>query len=272
MSVTRIMAAINVSPESFFKGSVASDEQELAKAVRRAVSNGAELIDIGAMSTAPYKETQISEEEEVNRISWATKIALENCGSAKVSIDTQRTAVARRGLELGAHLINDVSGLLSDEALAPLCAEKECGVILMANESQLSGLPSDDVISTTNQLFERILTNAAKAGIHKEKIILDPGIGFFRSQKVSWEKWDLEVLQKLDQLETQGCPLLIGASRKSFIGKLLNIEKSEDRFAGSLAIASWCALKKVDWLRVHDIRESSEVVRMMNLLDGLDRD
>lgn len=262
---TRVMAILNVSPESFYAGSVHVGRQAVRDAAERAAENGADLLDLGAMSTAPYKETRIGRTEEADRMGEAVAAAREAAG-LPITADTMHLEAARAALEAGADAINDVSGLEEDPALATLVAERGCPVILMAREpadgTPLAGTPTE--IAT--QRLREALARAERVSIPRERIVLDPGIGFFRRQRVEWHAFDLELLRSLPRFASLGQPLLVSASRKSFLGKLLGREDPADRLAGSLAVATWCALQRVAIVRAHDVAETRDAIRVADLL------
>ncbi len=265
---TRIMAAVNVSPESFFSGSVSTGARAIADQVRRAEAEGALLIDIGAKSTAPYKETQIAEDEEVARMSAAIRAA-RAATSLPISADTQSAAVARAALDEGADIINDVSALLHDPAMATVCAAAG-GVILMANGEYVEDWSGaeDDPATFVGGLLAAAISRALEAGISRDRIMVDIGLGFFRKAPMDWAEWDLALLRGLAQAGWLDAPVLVGASRKSFLGKLLGDRPPEDRLAGSLAVAAWAARHKVDWLRIHDVAETADVIKVIQLLEN----
>lgn len=261
---TRIMAVINASPESFYGGSVAKGLDAVAIAAKAAKDNGASLLDIGAMSTAPYKETQISEGEEISRMRDAVQAARESC-DLLISADTQRAAVASAAIEAGAAIINDVSAFAADPKMGEVCAEAK-GVVLMANDSPGLQDQGESPAQIVCRLMEAALKRAEKAGIDRQRIILDPGFGFFRHRSLSWDQFDLEMLRGIETYRQFHRPLLLGVSRKSFFKKALGRDQPEERLAGSLAVAQWAIQKRVEWLRVHDVAETSDVLRMMELL------
>ena len=261
----RLVAAINVSPESFFGGSVARGREQLLARVEQAEAAGASMIDVGAMSTAPYKETQISEEEERSRMVEALR-TIRPRTNLLLSADTQRAAVAGAALAEGADVVNDVSALTADPRMAEVVAGAGCRVILMANGG--NGVPEhgEHPPGVVAGLLNEAVSRARCAGIAEESIILDPGIGFFRHQSAGWQDWDMAVLRGLDRVVALPFPVLVAASRKSFIGSLLGRKRAEDRLAGSLAVALWCAERGVAWLRVHDPAETRDAIRMWELL------
>lgn len=268
---TRIAAAINVSPESFYAGSVAADSESLATAVRAAESEGALLIDVGAMSTAPYRDAHVSEDEEVRRMGLAVAAArsVRTCQEVLISADTQRAKVAEAALNAGAAIINDVSAL-ADPAMGDLIASRGAGLILMANDSPSLDEAGQTPITIVMNLLSEAIARALKAGVPRSLIMIDPGVGFFRHRSLPWHEWDMEVLRHLGRLKRYGLPIFLGVSRKSFIGHHLQRPAAGERLAGSLAIAVYAANAGVEWLRVHDVRETADVLRMTALLHAKD--
>jgi dihydropteroate synthase len=258
----RVMAVLNVSPESFYQGSVQTDHEQLTAAAQVMASAGADIIDIGAMSTAPYLKTQISEEEETERLTQAIAAIAPHI-SIPISADTKRAKPAAAALAAGAQIINDVSGLKHDPHMARLIAESGVGAILMASEvTPSAGSP----MQRTRAALADSVHIATRAHIPPERIVLDPGIGFFRQPGVPWYEWDCEVLQELASLRALGFPLLVGVSRKSFIGKILNQPQAADRLIGSLACAAIAVNNSAHMIRAHDVRETVETVRMAEQL------
>ncbi len=260
----RIMAILNVSPESFYPGSVHTNLEQIAETAHALASEGADIIDIGAMSTAPYLKTDISITEETERLAQAVE-AVASTVSTPISADTKRAQPAQAALSAGARIINDVSGLKNDPAMAPLIARFGAGAILMASEQHpRSGSPVERI---RNALTES-LTRAEQAGISEQRIVLDPGIGFFRAPGIAWDEWDCLVLRALTDLRAFGFPLLVGVSRKSFIGKILDQPNARDRLIGSLACAAIAVANGVHIIRTHDVKETIEAVRMAERLRG----
>lgn len=258
----RIMGVLNVSPESFYRGSVHDNPTRLVEAACAMVDAGANIIDIGAMSTAPYLKTFIPEDEESARLTWAVSAVAANI-RVPVSADTKRAAAARAALRCGAQIINDVSGLKHDPAMATLIAMSGVGAILMASEPvPRPGLP----LERTIRALQESLEVATQAGIPPEHIVLDPGIGFFRQPGILWDEWDCLVLRELRQLRHLGFPLLVGASRKSFIGKILDQTNPTDRLVGSLTCAAIAVYNGAHIIRAHDVKETVEAVRMAERL------
>ncbi|MBI3798582.1 MAG: dihydropteroate synthase [Deltaproteobacteria bacterium] len=258
----RVMAILNVSPESFYKGSVQTSRESLAEAAQAMVNAGADIIDIGAMSTAPYLKTHISIEEETDRLTQAVE-AVAQYVSTPISADTQRAQPAAAALAAGARIINDVSGLKQDPALATVIAKAGAGAILMATEvTPGTGPPMVRI----REALQESLQIAAHAGIPRHRLVLDPGIGFFRKPGMPWDEWDCTVLRELVSLRALDSPLLVGVSRKSFIGKILGQSEAADRLLGSLACAAVAVYNGAHLIRAHDVKETVETVRMAERL------
>ena len=221
------MGVINVSPESFHSGSVYRETGAVVDAARAMVEAGAALIDVGARSTAPYLETEISEDDEARRLAMAVDALVAKL-PVPVSVDTCRPGPARAALESGARIVNDVHGL-RDQALARLAAEHEAGIIAMAFPEATDVVIDDGSVAGTRTLLAACLERARRAGIPDERVVLDPGIGFFRGGSISWEQRDAGVLAGLRALSDLGRPLAVGVSRKSFIGAITERTATADR-------------------------------------------
>ena len=258
----RIMGVLNVSPESFYRGSVHDNPARLVEAACAMVDAGANIIDIGAMSTAPYLKTFIPEDEERARLTWAVSAVAANL-RVPVSADTKRAVAARAALACGARIINDVSGLKHDPEMVPLIASSGAGAILMASEPVPRLGPP---LERTIRALQESLEVAAQAGMPRSQIVLDPGIGFFRQPGIPWDEWDCLVLRELGQLRSLGFPLLVGASRKSFIGKILDQTNPTDRLIGSLTCAAIAVYNGAHIIRAHDVKETVEAVRIAERL------
>jgi dihydropteroate synthase len=253
------MGAINVSPESFYAESVRLDDQALLRTAQDMVEAGAALIDVGARTTAPYRDAALDEVEETRRLARAVA-ALAPALTVPVSADTARAGPARGALEAGARVINDVSGL-ADPALAGLVAARGAGLIAMAWPS--GGQPrATGPLATVKACLRRTLGRAQGAGIPEEHIVLDPGIGFFRGGPVSWVEWDLAVLARLERLLALGRPLCVGVSRKSFLGALTGRDRPAERLAGSLAATALAVAHGASLIRTHDVRATLDAVRV----------
>jgi len=274
------MGVLNVSPESFHAGSVHAAAADLLGAALAMVEAGAVLIDVGARSTAPYLDTAITDEEERARLARAIEVLAPKL-PVPISADTSRPGPARAALEAGARIINDVSGL-RDPTLASLVAERGVGVILMASpedaERSLAvaggtvGVEgtrsSDQPVAVVSAVLEAALERARAAGIPDERVVLDPGIGFFRNAAMAWDEWDARVLAGLDALGKIGRPLCVGVSRKSFIGTIIGRPGAEKRLAGSLAATAVAVWNGAALIRTHDVAETLDAVRVAERVRG----
>ncbi len=243
----KVMGVVNLSPESFFADSVA-DNKRLLDIVTRMVEDGAHIIDIGGTSTAPkqvYDTTDTPIKTEIERIRSALEILREEI-KVPISIDTTSTTVAETALDLGATLVNDISGLQHDCNMAKLVTERDVPVILMANCSR----PCDCISDSIDNL-KKSLEIAREAGIPNEHIILDPGIGFGKPAEV-----DYDILQHLNRYKCLGYPLLVGVSRKAFIGNCIDEPRPESRLEGTIATSAIAVERGADIIRAHDIREA----------------
>jgi len=258
----RLVGAINVSPESFYPGSVAATEDSVKQLAERMVTEGADLLDIGAMSTAPYLPTEIPEAEEIQRVTWAIGI-VRAVASLPLSVDTTRSQVALAALDAGADVINDESGLRRDPGMGEIVAKRARGVIIMASEIAPE---ARDPIGTVRGLLEESLQIVWRAGVPEHRIVVDPGIGFFRKALLPWYEWDCEVLRRLGDLKTLDRPVLVGVSRKSFIGQLLGQADPAERLGGSLAATAVAVVNGAHMIRTHDVGPSREVIRVAEAL------
>ena len=250
----RLMGILNLSPESFYKGTVATDKSEIQQIIEKMEKDGADIIDVGAASTAPknvYGTSEISEKEELNRLTMVRR-DITNSTNLPISIDTVSSKVADMALDMGIAMVNDISGLRADPKMANLVSSRDVPVVIMAN----CGTPCDSVLSSLNSL-EASYKIAIKSGIGQEKILLDPGIGFGKPAEV-----DFEILGNLQQFTRFNQPLLVGVSRKAFIGSLLKQQDPAERLNGSLAATAIAVYNGAKVIRTHDIKETKMAVRM----------
>jgi len=247
-----IVGVINVSPESFYKGSIVKSKKEIEEKALEMVEEGAKILDVGAMSTAPGVPP-ISLEEEKKRMLFAMK-ALRDIIDVPISADTFRAEVANVALKEGAEIINDVSGLKADKKMAKIISEYDASVIVMAAEKR----PGDvGKILKIKHALRQSLQIAKSSGISEEKIAVDPGIGF--GKKVTE---DLHILRNLNRLRSLCRPILVGVSRKSFIGKILNLKDPKERLIGSLAATAIAVYNGAHLIRTHDVRETLQAVKI----------
>ncbi|GDY15654.1 dihydropteroate synthase [Nitrosopumilaceae archaeon] len=259
----RIMGILNTSPESFYKKSIKITKQQITNTIKQMEIDGADFIDVGGMSTAPYLSTSVSEKIESQRILNAIQI-IQNVSNLPISVDTCRANVAKSALEHGIEIINDISGLKYDDKMIDVIREYGPSLILCAFDSKTV---VGDIQSTKN-LLKDSLKIAKIAGIPSSKIVLDPAIGFFRKTgkgsfftkiKSDWLERDLSVIQNLKSIKQQ-YPILISVSNKSFIGKLLGKENVSDRLFGSLAAEVVSVLNGADIIRTHNVAETKDAI------------
>ena len=260
----RIMGILNTSPESFYKKSISITKQRIVNVVKKMEEEGADFIDVGGMSTAPYLSTMVSEKIEMTRIVNAVKI-IQRITNLPISVDTCRAAVAKEALELGVDIINDVTGLKYDPSMPKIIEKYYPSLILCAYSKKII---TGNQLLETKQLFKKSLEMAKSAKIPRTKIVLDPAIGFFRKKgknsfftKINsdWVKRDLLILENLRSIKLN-MPLLVSVSNKSFIGEILKKENPSDRLAGSLAAEVLCALNGANIIRTHNVAETKEAI------------
>jgi dihydropteroate synthase len=247
-----VMGVLNITPDSFSDGGrFLAPESALAQA-RRMVAEGVDIIDIGAESTRPYGSQAISADEEIRRL----QPILADVASLgiPVSIDSMKSVVVAWALDHGAAIANDVWGLQRDPDMARLIAERRCPVVIMHNRDRAD--PDVDIMRDIAEFFSRSIEIATKAGISRERIALDPGIGFGKTQEQS-----LMVLANLAQLHRYGLPLLVGASRKRFIATVSPSEPDQ-RLGGSIAAHLIATKAGARIIRAHDVQETVQALRV----------
>ncbi len=267
-----VMGALNVSPESFHGGSVYRETGALVDAALAMVEAGAQLIDVGARSTAPYLETEIGDDEERRRLVAAIEGLVAKL-PVPISVDTTRPGPARAALESGARILNDVRGL-RDPELARLAALHEVGLILMAfpERRPRPGEGDERPVAMVRRLLAACLDRARAAGVPDEHVVLDPGIGFFRGETIAWDIHDVTVLAGLRELSAVGRPLCVGVSRKSFVGAITGRTATADRLAGSLAATAVAVVNGAALARTHDVAETVDAVRVAERIARAARD
>jgi dihydropteroate synthase len=260
-----IIGVLNVSPESFYAGSIHEDPDDLLRAADAMVAAGAAILDVGARSTAPYLPTAISEVEEAGRLTTAIRQLADKC-AVPLSADTFRAAPARAALEAGATIVNDVTGLGGDPAMAGLVAARGAGLILTAAAAGAGAGGNAEPVAVVAEVLAASLAAARQAGIADPQVVLDPGIGFFRAGARPWHERDAAVLARLDRLRALGRPLCVGVSRKSFVGALTGQVDPAARLAGSLAATAVAVLRGAALVRTHDVAETRDAVRVAEAL------
>ena len=266
----RIMGILNTSPESFYKKSISTTKNDIKNSIKQMEDDGADFIDIGGMSTAPYLSTIVSEKVETRRILDAIKIA-QNNSNLPISIDTCRSNVARTVLEYGVEIINDISGLKFDKKMKDVISEFTPSLILCAYSSKI--ISGNDIV-LTKKLLRESLNIAKKSHTSSEKIVLDPAIGFFRKTgqgpfftkiKSDWVKRDLSIIKNL-KLIKQKYPILISVSNKSFLGNLLGKKNTTDRLFGSIAAETISVINGADIIRTHNVSATKDAITIASKL------
>ncbi len=261
---TLIMGIINVTPDSFYSNSRKLEKEDILSTAKNMVENEVDIIDIGGQSTRPGSSF-IDEEEELNRVIPAVEMVRESFPEVLISVDTFRAKVAEEAIKKGADIINDISAFRLDGNLVRIVKEYNTPYILM----HMKGTPKDmqinpyysDVTKEILEFFVEKLDFIVKNGINEDRVIIDPGIGFGKRYEDN-----LEILARIKEFKSLKKPLLIGTSRKSFIGKALSDLPPEERLEGTLGVTALCVLNDVDIIRVHDVKENKRVVKVLEAI------
>ena len=259
---TRIMGILNVTPDSFSDGGRYLDVDHAIAYAHQMVEDGADIIDIGGESSRPGA-LPVSIDEELARVLPVIE-DLANRTATLISIDTYKSAVARRALQAGAHIVNDITAL-GDVEMARVVAEMDAGLILM----HMKGVPRTmqrspvyhDLIDEVQTFLRQRVDKAQAEGVCPDQIMIDPGIGFGKTAE-----HNIEILRRLDAFRSLDKPILIGTSRKSFIGRLLNLPNPDDRLEGTAATVAWAIAHGVDVVRVHDVKAMCQVAQMTDAI------
>ena len=262
-SRTYIMGILNVTPDSFSDGGQFNHLETALTQAQRMIDRGADIIDIGGQSTRPNAK-QITLEEELTRVIPVIE-SLRKISDIPISIDTTRAIVAEKSIEVGADIVNDISGGTFDPQMLVTVASLQVPIILM----HIKGTPEtmqqltdyEDLIGEITAFFQERIKSLIEAGIKKEHIILDPGIGFAKNYEQN-----ITILKNIKEFKKLNFPLLIGTSRKSFIGKILNRENPQERIWGTAATCSYAITNGADILRVHDVKQMYDIARVTDAL------
>jgi dihydropteroate synthase len=258
------MGVLNVTPDSFSDGGLHLDPEAAVARGMALFQAGADLLDVGGESTRPGSD-RVDARAERQRVVPVIE-GLRRQGAGPISVDTSKAEVARAALDAGADLVNDISGLRFDPELAGLLAARGVPVVLMHLRGDFPGMHREpvyqDVMGEVAAELGESLARAEAAGLPRRLVVLDPGIGFSKDAAHS-----LEVLRRLPELAALGCPLLVGPSRKSFIGKLLDLPVGE-RLMGTAAAVAAAVLAGAHLVRVHDVREMVQVARLADAIRG----
>ena len=261
----RVMGIINATPDSFSDGGSFLDPQAALAHGLQMVAEGAEILDIGGESTRPGAQS-VKEDEEIRRVLPIIQ-ALRRESQVLLSIDTSKAAVARAALDAGADIINDVTGLRADPDMTALAASSKAGIVIMHMQGDprtMQVAPRyDDVVHEVGEFFRQSLARSVACGIDPMRIALDPGIGFGKTPE-----HNRRLLAELSAFLEFGRPLLVGVSRKSFLGWLAGSPAMDDRFWPGVALTSLCRERGASILRVHDVKPHTEALRMTEAIMG----
>jgi dihydropteroate synthase len=260
---TKFMAILNLTPDSFSDGDKLKNENDIVQRINEIWDSGTNLIDIGGESTRPYS-TKVDALEEWNRIKFAVQYAVKK--GFKVSVDTYKAEVAKKALDLGVHMINDISGLSFDEKMGEVVSKFEATICLM----HIKGTPQDmqinpsynDVVDEVYYYLQECINKAKSYGIDEHRIIIDPGFGFGKSLY-----HNLQLLKFLSEFESLRKPIMVGLSKKSFVGELTG-KKVEERTVGSKILETIAILNGANIIRSHDVDETNQLINIMNKLNG----
>ncbi len=258
------MGILNVTPDSFSDGGNFIDKKQAVEHAVEMFESGAEIIDIGGESTRPGAPS-VDPAEEIRRVvPIVTELKSVN-QDIIISVDTRKFEVASAALSEGAEIINDVSGLQHSPEIANIAAEYNAGLILMHMRGTPATMKSlcdyNDLTGEICQFLTGAANFAISEGINRENIMLDPGIGFAKNTSQN-----LEIMAKIAEFANLGYPLLAGPSRKSFIGETLNEADPEKRIGGTAGAVAWLAMQRVDVVRVHDVREMYDLIRIIEAI------
>lgn len=258
----KLMGVVNVTPDSFSDGGLYLDAAAAIEHGEQLVRDGAEILDVGGESTRPGAE-EVSVDEEMARV---VPVVRGLAGTATISIDTSKAAVAEAALDAGASIVNDVTALRHDPEIGALCAERGAGLVLMHMQGDPRTMQTDptyeDVVDDVKAFLAERMEVAIGMGVDEELIWLDPGIGFGKTLE-----HNLELLRRLGELRELGRPLVVGTSRKSFIGKI-DGSPVDERLGGTIASSILAAAEGADVLRVHDVAETAQATRVASAILG----
>jgi dihydropteroate synthase len=259
---TIVMGIVNVTPDSFSDGGSYANVDDAVKHAVQMVADGAELLDVGGESTRPGSEV-VAPDEEMHRVVPVIRRIVDELPDVPVSVDTRKPAVARAALEGGATIVNDVSAG-ADPAMFGVVGDAGAGMVLMHMKGEPKTMQDDpsyyDVVAEVRGFLGDRVEAAVAAGIELERLCVDPGIGFGKTLE-----HNLSILHDIRAFHHLGVPLLVGPSRKRFIGTLTDTQV-DDRVEGTAGVVAWCAAEGVDVVRVHDVKEMTRVVRVVDAI------
>ncbi len=253
---TYIMGILNVTPDSFSDGGEYNNVELAIKHSKEMIKQGADIIDIGGESTRPGSAI-VDEKEEITRVVPIVK-KLVNAIKVPISVDTYKSSVASEVLKLGVPMINDIWGLQKDELMAEVVSKYDAYIVIMHNQDGTEY--QEDIMLSIKKFLNKSIEIAKKAGIKDDKIILDPGIGFGKTPDQN-----IHIMKRIDELKELGYPILLGTSRKSMIGKILDLPAKE-RVEGTIATTVMGIIQGVDIVRVHDIKENIRAAKVTDAI------
>ncbi len=257
-----VMGVLNVTPDSFFDGGKFVGVNDAVRRALAMVEEGVDIIDIGGESTGPGS-TNVPADHELERVIPVFE-KLRGETDVILSVDTYKSTVALHALKVGADLINDVTAFRADSGMAKVVANHEVPAVIMYSKDDtprttMEAVYYDDVVVSVKNFLEERIDYAAKSGVKKDQLIVDPGMGAFVSSE---SIYSLQILKRLQEFKMLGLPVLIGASRKSFIGETMKL-KIDERLEGGLAVAAWAFIHGVSIIRTHDVKETRRVLDMI---------
>jgi len=262
---SQLMGILNVTPDSFSDGGQWIEPQRALEHATTMLADGAQIIDIGGESTRPGADF-IPVEAEISRVVPVIAGLKKLQPHCIISIDTRKSAVAKAALVAGATMLNDISGLEFSPDMASLAAEYDANLVIMHMRGRpdtmqnSANLNYGNVVDEVCHFLDKAITKAVNAGVALDKIVVDPGIGFSKNYLQN-----IELLKNIDKIKALGCRVLVGPSRKAFIGQALAITEPENRQWGTAGVVAYLAMLNVDIIRVHDVREMAEMLKIFEL-------
>ena len=260
----KVMGILNATDNSFFPGSRVGSVENAVNIAMKMIEDGADILDIGGESTRPGSDP-VSEEQEINRVVPVIEGIRKKNKDALISVDTYRAKTAEEAIKAGADIINDISAMTFDDNMADVAVKYNAPVILMHIKGTPKNMQKDphynDVIGEVKDFFKERIDYAISKGIKREKLILDPGIGFGKNFD-----HNIELIKKIDSFYEFNMPILLAVSRKTFIGLALGNIPVEERLEGTIAVSCFAAMKNVDMIRVHDVLENKKAIKMIEVL------
>lgn len=258
-----VMGILNVTPDSFSDGGKYSETNVAIERGLEMVAEGAKIIDVGGESTRPDAET-VAIDEQIRRVVPVIR-GLAKQTDVVLSIDTTKSKVAEAAIDAGATMVNDISALHGDKKMAKLVAKTKAAIVLMHMKGEPKTMQKKpryvNILQEVKEFFQIAIEQAQAAGIHENAIVIDPGIGFGKSVN-----HNLVLIRELSQFHSLKKPVLMGVSRKSFIGRVLGIESPEHRGVGTAVVHAWCVAGNAQILRVHDVKETLEAIKIIQAI------